>query len=42
MTKTIQRHQELYGITTEMSLDNVNYSISNSKSFDYKTSVTGH
>ena len=44
ITKLIQRHWEVYEIIIEMNQigeHNVNYSIKDSKSFDYKTSITG-
>ena len=44
IAKIIQRHQEIYGIIIEPNSganDNINYSIKNSKSFEYKTNITG-
>ena len=44
ITKLIQRHWEVYETIIEMNQigeHNVNYSIKDSKSFDYKTSITG-
>ena len=43
IAKLIQRHWEVYEIIIEMNQigeHNVNYSIKDSKSFDYKTSIT--
>ena len=44
--KVIQKQKEVYGIITAMNEvsgpeGNINYSIKDSKSFDYKTSITG-
>ena len=44
--KIIRKQQEVYGIITETKQNNatrgrVNYSLEGSKSFDYKTSITG-
>ena len=44
IAKIIQKQQEVFGITTEMKQTVVqlkNYSIKDSKSFDYKTSIIG-
>ena len=44
--KFIQKQQEVHGIITETNqsgaLRNINYSIKNSKSFDYKISIAGN
>ena len=44
--KFIQKQHKVHGIITEMNqsgaLGNINYSINNSKSFHYKTSIEGN
>ena len=43
--KIIQKRQKIFEITTKMNhggaVGNINYSIKDSKSFDYKTSIAG-